>query len=430
MTNSTHLLRAAPLLVAGVILAHPACAQTDPVPAPDYVELTSGGSINAPDTIPSSGFHNTNAAVQLSNEGDQINADFAFTLNHASAPKGSQQTVTGTFFSMSLKASLPLNGIKEGSQVDFKTFGNNGKLTLGFNFFKPTFVSAVQDYPVIVPAERRCIVVATNAWAKKGHDTAIDRNKADQIVAAFDKVSSDSELGVFEMLDEATGVSPDDGTVAAFVRQRCGINPARGIRNDSDIALRYASDTLDTAAYTAWRRKHRAEGTLYFGGEVSLGYNRFDVVDSPTLTLKRPERVGFDANAHIGYILPGASTMLLVEAGYTRAYTAQNVVDVCGPPDVQGHTTCVNGQDGLPTRKDTGYVGGSWRQVLLRNKYGQPVLGMKPSATYVFEDKAWQFALPVYFQRSDTGGLDGGIKATYNTDKRKFAIGAFVGLPF
>ena len=41
-----------------------------------------------------------------------------------------------------------------------------------------------------------------------------------------------------------------------------------------------------------------------------------------------------------------------------------------------------------------------------------------------------QFELPVYLQRSDSGGLDAGIKATYNTGKSKFAVGAFVGLPF
>lgn len=428
MKKSCMLHRAIPLLLATAAFAEPVAAEQ--VPAPDYAGLTSGGSLTAPDTIPSSGFEDTDAKAQLSNEGDQLNADFSFTLNRASAPKGNQETVSGTFFSLSVKASLPLNGTKAGSIVDFKTFGNNGKVSLGFNFFRPTFVTSVQDYPVIVPSERRCIVLASNAWSKDGHNSAADQKKASLLLAAFDKASTSSELGVFEMLDEATGVSPADGTLAAFVRQRCGINPAYGIRNDSDIALLYASDTLDPAAYAAWRRKHRAEGTVYFGGEVSLGYNRFEVVDRPTTSIIRPERVGFDANGHVGYILPGASTMLLVEGGFTRAYTAQDAVDVCGPPDPQGRATCVNGQDGLPTRKDTAYIGGSWRQILLRNKYGQPILGMKPSVTYVREDKAWQFALPVYFQRSDTGGLDGGIKATYNTDKDKFSIGAFVGVPF
>ena len=430
MKNTVQILIATPLALAGSLLANTASAQSDSVPAPDYVGLTSGGSINASDTIPSSGFHDTYAKAQLSNEGEQISADFAYTLNHASPPKGDQNTVTGSFFSLSVKASIPLNGAKEGSQVDFKTFGNNGKLTVGFNYFRPTFVTAVQDYPVIVPAERRCIVLATNAWIKKGHNTPADQSKVDQILATFDKASTGNELGVFEMLDEATGLSPAEDTVGAFVRQRCGKNSAYGIGDDSDIALIYASDTLDPATYAAWRRKHQAEGTWYFGGEVSLGYNRFSVVDRPTLTLVNPSRVGFDANAHIGYIFPRANTMLLFEGGFTRAYTTQDTVDVCGPPDAQGRTTCINGQTGLPARMDTAYFGGSWRQVLLRNKYGQPVLGMKPSVTYIKEDKALQFALPIYFQRSESGGLDAGIKATYNTDKDKFAFGAFVGLPF
>ena len=62
MKNSMQILIATPLALAGALLANPASAQGDPVPAPDYVGLTSGGSINASDTIPSSGFHDTSTS--------------------------------------------------------------------------------------------------------------------------------------------------------------------------------------------------------------------------------------------------------------------------------------------------------------------------------------------------------------------------------
>ena len=68
--------------------------------------------------------------------------------------------------------------------------------------------------------------------------------------------------------------------------------------------------------------------------------------------------------------------------------------------------------------------------VVLRNKDGEPTLGIRPSATYILEDKDWQFELPVYFQRSSTGGLDAGVKGIYNTGQQDFGIGAFVGLSF
>lgn len=414
---------------AGLMLAGAASAQTGKE-AEQFTGLTSGGSLTAPDTIPSSGFKDTDAKAELSSEGDQVNANFAFTLNRGSAPHGDQETVSGTFFSLSLKASVPLNGNKEGSVVNFKTFGNNGKLTLGFNFFRPTYVTAVQDDGVIKTSERFCIVKASRAWAELGHDDAADRTALDQILMAYDKARSDPDNGAFDLLDAATGLSPGEGSLGSFVRQRCGKSQESGLTNDERFAEIYAREALDAPAYKAWRRKHHAEGTFYFGGEVSIGYNRFSVINRPTLTLQHPDRVGFDGNGHVGYIFPRASTMLLVESGYTRTYAAQDKVDVCGPPNPQGQSICINGEGGLPTRKDTGYVGASWRQVLLRNSHDDPVLGMRPSATYIFEDKDWQFALPVYFQRNESGGLDAGVKATYNTGKKKFEVGAFVGLPF
>lgn len=411
-----------------------AIAQDSTALATEYVGLTSGGSSQNADYLGGAGYETFVPTAQLSSADNQISADVSLDYRLAGKPKLSSdgQKLTGSFLTLSLKGSVPLNGTDPDSAVDFRSFGNGGKLTVGFNYFRPSVVSAASSYPVIIASGRACVQDAIRNWEKKGNESDGAIAAGNSALDRYDSASQpEQNLGVFEIVDVAVGKDPAEGSVGAAIKAQCKPAGNSAIKNDSNLAMLFAHKALSPAEFAAWRRQHRKVGmTVFFGGEVSLGYSRFSIVDRPALRLNQTDRVGIDANGRIGAIFNRANTLVTANFGFVRSYEAKEVVDVCGPPDINGQSTCINGQDGEPDGKETGYAGLAVRQVLLRNKNGEPIVGIRPSATYVFEDKDWQFELPIYFQRSTEGKLDAGIRAIYNTGKDKVAFGAFVGVPF
>jgi hypothetical protein len=411
-----------------------ALAQDSTALATEYVGLTSGGSSQNADHIGGAGYETFVPTAQISSSDNQISADVSLDYRLAGKPKLDREgtKLTGSFLTLSLKGSIPLNGSDPDSLIDFRNFGNSGKLTIGFNYFRPSVVSAASSYPVIVRSGRACVEDAIQNWEKEGIEQEAAVAAGTAAIGRYDAAQrGDGNLGVFELVDAAVGQAPVEGSVEAAIKAQCTRSGNSVIGNDSRLAMLFAHKALSPAEFAAWRRQHRKVGkTIFFGGEVSLGYNRFSIVDRPALRLNRTDRVGIDANGRIGVIFNRANSLVTANFGYVRSYEAKEVVDVCGPPDISGKTTCINGQDGNPDRKETGYAGLAVRQVLLRNKNGEPIVGIRPSATYVFEDKDWQFELPIYFQRSSEGKLDAGVRAIYNTGKDKIAFGAFVGVPF
>ena len=432
MTNHTAKLVAASVLGLAYGLSAPcALAQNDTSDAAEYVGLTAGGSSQAEDHIQSSGYERFVPSAQVSSNGEQISLDFSLDYRVAGGPTTSSGQVQGNFLTVSLKGSVPVNSGKANSLVDFKTFGNNGKLTLGFNYFRPSVTSVESEYPILRVSAAYCVNTAIFGWIKENHDNAAGYQDA---LAARERLNQallpSGNYGVFEIVDVAAGKDKSPGSIGFAINVACSRANTK-LTNDNSFATVFARQALSPAAYADWRKTHsRSNTTLFLGAEVSLGYNKFSIVDRPSVSQSQVDRIGFDAKGHIGAVFAGTSTLATVNFGFTRSYTAQAVVDVCGPPNLSGTSTCVNGQDGPPARKETGYVGFSVRQVLLRNKYGEPVLGIRPSATYILKDKDWQFELPFYLQRNASGGLDAGVRVVYNTGQSKAGIGAFVGVPF
>lgn len=416
--------------LSAAFLAQPALAKDDaPAISTTYVGVTSGGSNQTGERTASAGYEQISTSAQLSSEGEQINADFSLDYRIAGAPRLDGTHLVGSFLSVSIKGSVPLNGSKPGSVVDFKTFGSGGNLTLGFNYFRPRVTSVSQSYPVIRQLARYCVATSVSKWGDDEHGSPAEAAAGAAALGRFDQSAADTELGVFEIIKETVGDEAGTGTVGKAIAENCSKDNPK-LTDDSSFIDVFATHGLTPAEAAAWRRNVRSEGTLFLGGQVSLGYNRFDIVDRTALANRPVDRIGYDANGRIGYVFGGANVMALGTFGYTRSYKAKDVVDVCGPPDINGKSICINGQDGAPDRKDTGYAGAVLRVVVLRNKDGEATLGIRPSATYVFEDKDWQLEIPVFFQHTDTGGLDAGVKGIYNTGKKDFGIGAFVGLAF
>lgn len=399
-------------------------------PREGYIGITGGGPIAAGDRVATDDLKDVAVDAQISSENEIVSASFAlevgFNGNARAAKGGKEYTVSS--YNLSLKASVPLNKAEDKAPIDFKTFGNDGKLTIGFNSYRAKFSDPFDKLPDLTQFAGGCILKAGKDWSKSSE---FDQETVDRAIAEF----NDPKTGVRSIsgrLDAVRQLTKDDpeGGFGKIAYEFCRIGGGAQVSNDDQYVM-FAAATIGAPQARSWRRKHyAAQGTFFWGGEASLGYNRFSVLDRGTLTNSINDRVGFDVNGRAGWIFGGAGTMVVLSVGYARSYEAKDVVEVCGPPDLSGNSRCEKGQDGLPKREDTAYGTASLRQVLLRNDKGQPILGIRPAVTYAFEDKAWQFELPVYLQRSESGGLDGGVRAIYNTGSKKFGIGAFIGVPF
>ena len=405
------------------VLAAPVHAQERQV---DFSRVTTGGETSAPEHGASNDLHTSVAKAQISSEDEIVSVNFSLdlTVQHSAAPSTG---INSSISTVSLKASLPLNSTKDKTPVDFKTFGNDGKVTFGFNHYASKFArpAPIQDYDKF---GRVCVDEAGKKWlAGMGpRATQAERDALSNYLAAYDKNAADG-VPFFAILDLQKG----GGEFAALAESTCKLGGLAGIGNENQLAEKYGRTALGDAGFSNWRKRFfDPQHTIFFGTEGSVGFNRFSVADRTSLSVIRVDRIGFDLNAHVGLVLGNAHWVFLLTGGYARNYKAQPLVDVCGPPDSSGKSLCINGQDGLPKRTDTGYATGTVRKVLLRNKNGEPLLGIRPSITYILQDKDWQFELPIYIQRNSSGGLDAGIKIIYNTGQSKAGIGAFVGVPF
>lgn len=427
----TIILKSIPRLGCAALLLGTAIAPAQAEGNHTYLQTTGGGSIAAPDRVASDDIKDVVTSAQIENENEVLTANFSLDLTVVGRAKAAGKSdddryVTSRLTNLSVKVSVPMNKAEEGSLVDFKTFGNDGKLTVGFNSYRSSYDLPTTNLPVYGEMAGACLREAGETWRE---EKRIANEPGVEIMVGYlvGEVNQGGSIdGAMERASKLDGVG-DFGPYALAI---CKVNGTAKIRDDKDY-VQFGEQALGKEGFAKWKRSQSSpRPSFFFGAEASIGYNRFSVVNRTTVSVDVKDRVGFDANARAGWVFGSQGMVLLASGGYTRSYKPKDVAEVCGPPDLNGNTTCVSGQDGMPGREETAYASVSLRKVLLRNKQGQPILGVRPSVTYVFEDKAWQFELPVYLQRSDSGGLDAGVRAIFNTGSDKFGLGAFVGVPF
>lgn len=412
------------MLGIGLLLGATAAQAQD-----SYIGITSGGSVTASDRIATDDLRDVTTTAQLDSDGTAVVANFSFDMQLPAKVKfaADGQSYRVRSGSLSIKASVPINANSADSQIDFKTFGNNGRLTINFNSYTASFDNPFDNLGEAPFYARVCVVEVGKKWAISHPSFDPYSNP---MLAAFDANDYSSTEGKLSEASKAAAKSPDDGFGEEAYRA-CGANGTRGIGADEDYATQFGAlaDPSARASQTWHRLPSQNLTTFFWGGEVSLGYNRFSVIDRSTISTVGESRIGFDANGRIG-VLFGAGAVLTFSGGYTRAYSAKPSIDLCGPPDLAGNSTCVNGEDGQPEKKDTGYFTLAGRMVIDRNDQGTPTIGIRPSVTYVLEDKDFQFELPVFFQSNGSGGLDAGIRFLYNSGSKDAGVGAFVGTIF
>jgi hypothetical protein len=116
---------------------------------------------------------------------------------------------------------------------------------------------------------------------------------------------------------------------------------------------------------------------------------------------------------------------------YGRSLTPGDDVHLCEPRGVGSQIQCFTGPIGPPIKTERYTIAGEARILApLKGALKGNSVGFAPRASYEIKSNAWNFELPIYLASDEKKNLNGGIRFAYDTGKKDFAFGLFVGVPF
>jgi hypothetical protein len=164
----------------------------------------------------------------------------------------------------------------------------------------------------------------------------------------------------------------------------------------------------------------------FMGLDGSYGRDDFKALDRAAFKVSDTGRNSWEVGAYWGLIGPDIDWSFRARATYGAAYEAADSVEVCRP--VGSAQECIEGPDGLPSRKESGLFSIEGRKVfdLAENQR----FAIAPQLTYDIKDEELRAELPIYLSPDADGKLSGGIKLAYSSKGGDFGVGLFIGVPF
>ncbi|EIZ77122.1 hypothetical protein WSK_4328 [Novosphingobium sp. Rr 2-17] len=174
----------------------------------------------------------------------------------------------------------------------------------------------------------------------------------------------------------------------------------------------------------------------YWGGSFGVNQTEFSYIDRAAFKKRDVSKFGFVSTAFGGVLLNEGQTSVTGSFTYRRRYKAADSVELCQsatPP----FTQCLNGADGVPTRKNATILAIDLRYAIAADLWNYTRFAIAPRFSYDTTNELATVDVPVYLARDDTGQLRGGLRAIY-TDmpnleggrKNNFTFGLFIGVPF
>lgn len=200
-----------------------------------------------------------------------------------------------------------------------------------------------------------------------------------------------------------------------------------------------ADDSLCDDAGEAVRKYRKTEyrrylaqkipnGATDYGIDATVGINDFEWVDATTLLPQKKRHTDWAVAAHIAHYLPG--TAITGSVAYQRAYKAAEEGTIC-PPTSTDPADCVQARGAAPTRDKNLLISAGLRHRFVGGDGNLLNLAVAPEITYDVVDDIWGIDVPVYVVADKEGGLTGGIRFGYRSDREnKFSVGLFVGTTF
>ncbi len=185
----------------------------------------------------------------------------------------------------------------------------------------------------------------------------------------------------------------------------------------------------DTSNYRRNQRGYPA--ATDFGIDATIGINDFEWFDRVALSPREERRTDWSVAAHVVRYLPGSHTAFTGSVSYQRAFEAADEERVCPPGTTDPETDCPNMRTAGPTRNENLLLAVGVRHRITGADGNLGNLAVAPIVTYDAIDSVFGVDVPIYYTPNDDGGLNGGIRFGYRSDRdNKFSAAFFVGTTF
>ena len=196
-------------------------------------------------------------------------------------------------------------------------------------------------------------------------------------------------------------------------------------RNDSNFVVHQ----YGLARYREYLWHTIPAGATDWGFDGTIGINDFEWVDPATRGSHRDRHTDWSVAAHLNHYFAG--TAIVASASYQRAYKAAAEQLICPPNPANPATDCVNARGAPPTRTDHFLLSAGFRHRFTGADGTLLNLAVAPEFTFDSLKDVVGVDVPIYFIPGPNGGLTGGIRVGYRSDRDDhFSVSAFVGAAF
>jgi hypothetical protein len=157
-----------------------------------------------------------------------------------------------------------------------------------------------------------------------------------------------------------------------------------------------------------------------FGVSASIGPERFNFLDSQTLTAGTERHTNWSFTATASVLTPRG----ILIAGHYRhevAFSGGSARQICSPIGTTGSLSCAERILGAPSRGGAGQIGAELRAFISER------LAVSPRLRIDLSREVYGLEVPVYFLHNTEGGFTGGLSVGWRSDDRALTIVAFVG---
>jgi hypothetical protein len=305
--------------------------------------------------------------------------------------------------SLSLIVSTPWSGKADAEPASLNGLANGTSLTLRWSRFV-SYTRGSAPVPEGVRAIERRAEAACRSDVDESHEARRDHLRLPETGGTPEQVAQRRVLEVQRDLERYECLHPP-GSHLNLVAEHL-----------EDSIGAYVSSQIPVAPHE-------------MGFEASVGRNGFEFIDPATLANLTDTRVQWSARAYYSQYFLQTRTAFTLSASYERAYKAAKEATFCPPNPNNVVVRCTTAAGGPPVLNESLLLSAG-----LRHQFQSGALNgfaISPLLTYDVLDDAVGVDLPIYFIPNSDGGLSGGVRFGYRSDRDdEFTAGIFIGAAF
>ncbi|WP_144036651.1 hypothetical protein [Sphingopyxis witflariensis] len=438
---SGFLLHAVPALSqtgpeSPVILSEEDQARSGDLLKEQATNIVAGGASS------SSTFGNLARSINIETSGTETTASVSFGFDRSHPLGGGVRNADGsTRFrfatdSIGIVATAPLGKNDKPSLFDFDKLGDGTSLSIsavryvGSVNYQPA--SSADSLPALqARLQNRCIDAQLILWvgAEGRGDTAkeaLARLVATELRAKVDRMKLERGAAPeFALGELAKSEDARIKALAGTLLLHC-VEVENNKIPPAGMLATYGTDEEKAA-----KQGDEPTGLWFFGGRGKIARTNYEYLVQTPLSKTDVSHTGYKIEAFGGRVFDSGRKSLTGSFAYSRAYTAQDEVQLCEPNGVGTQIACFTGPLGAPARANRYTLAGEFRWLVpLGALPGDPSIGFAPRVSYEIKSNSAWFELPVYFAPNSDKALNGGLRFAFDTEKDDFAFGLFVGVPF